>query len=455
MNLDKDFKKWLEENKMLIKSNSDKEKTHNVMEYGRFLSIKPQLEEDFLQKLSQTLEDSKVNYLLEIRTDYFKFMVDVDFKSEYELSIKNKYLLMQHIFQAVNIFVGNQADTLTIVSSCDDEKINYHDQELIKVGFHLIWPNLIVSVEEALYLRSAIIQYLENSDLKIFSLEDWTTVIDKSIYGKNHALRMNGSSKHVSCPKCKNKKSLKNDCEYCDTSGWINVGRVYKPYLIFNNDGTTNEKMLDKLNNSFYDNLKYTSIRTKQIKSNIKIPSKFPEWFSKNKYETHIHSRQRKKKIFTSHPFVKTKLDNQLEISENDIRYNELTKFLNSELFKLDQNFNDIEFDKLKKITTGNKIKKHYYIFSTRCYYCMNMKREHSSNHIYFVIDEKTKTIYHKCPSPWKNSKGVLCQDYRSNVLSLPKNLHNLLFNENAKVVKDKSEEKKERKSLLCFSIND
>ena len=177
MGLDKDLKYWLNHHKMLIKHSSSKAKTHNTMEFAEFLSINKDKKDDFFRKLAKTLDNGVINFLIEIRTDYFKFMVDVDFKNEFGLTLKQKNLLLKVINQSVNEFVGNQIkNNYTIISSCKDEKVQIkirnsdETEEMIKVGFHLIWPNLIVGMEEARYLRSAIIQKLSQTKMDFLAL---------------------------------------------------------------------------------------------------------------------------------------------------------------------------------------------------------------------------------------------------------------------------------------------
>lgn len=446
MTIDKNLINWLEDEKMLISNKSNKERTHNVMEFGQFLSIRSDKFEEFLQKLAKTLDNGIINFLLEIRTDYFKFMVDVDFKSELGLTHLEKRQLMKMIQIAVNDCV-NIRNNYLIISSCDDEEIIYNDQKMIKIGFHLIWPNLVVGIDEARYLRSGIIQYLE-INFKILSFNNWEDIIDNSMYDNQHALRMNGSAKNVKCPHCKGKNKLRVECIKCKASGKFNEGRIYKPYIVLTNDGNDDKKLLNILLCDNFKNLKLTSIRTQLNKSNIKISEeKYPKWFSKNKLETHLYKGRKKRKPKSNHPFVKNSDNKQEEISENSIIYKNLTQFMKSQLFKLSMEYNDIEFDKLKKMQVSKY--KFIYIITTKNQYCLNMKREHSNNHIYFVISDKT--IIQKCPSPWKNLQNEYCKDFKSKPLSLNTKLRELLFQkpiENEKL-------KTKKKPIRIFSIDD
>lgn len=447
MPLDKDLKKWLTDNKMWIKKGDTKEQTHNLMEYGQFLSVRDDKYLEFLKRLAKTIDERKINFLIEIRRDYFKFMVDIDFKSEFGLSIEQKMELIKFTQFAVTSCV-NIDNNLLIVSSCKDENIIYDEQKMVKIGFHLIWPHLIVSVDEARFLRSAIIQYL-NDNLKVLSFNNWEDIVDNSIYDKNHALRMNGSCKNVKCPKCKAKAKLRDKCIKCKRTGWVNEKRIYKPYLIFNNDQVDND-MLIKLKKNTFENLKMTSIRSNLNESNVN-PDIFPNWFSQNKYKTHLYQGTAKpkriKKTKITELFDPAKIINtskKIEISETSDIYKGLTKYLKLQLFKLSPEFEDTDFDKLIKEFYGKD--KFRFYFSTRNQYCLNMGREHSSNHIYFQIDGRN--IVQKCHSPWKNLKGILCSGFRSDPIKLNDEIYKLLF-EKEEIKEVKEIKKRVRKFIV------
>ena len=63
------------------------------------------------------------------------------------------------------------------------------------------------------------------------------------------------------------------------------------------NEGKNDDNLLNILLNDNYQNLKLTSIRSEFHESNIKITeNQYPEWFSKNKLETHLYKGNRKNK---------------------------------------------------------------------------------------------------------------------------------------------------------------
>lgn len=460
MPLSKNFIKWLKINKALINFGSDREKTHNVFEYGKFLSIHKDIREEFYKRLVESLNNGETNFIAEVRSEYFKFMVDIDFKSEFALTKDEKLVLLNLIQKSITETVGDKIENnYCIISSTQDQEITHEGEKMVKMGFHLIWPNMVVSEDEARFFRSAIIQYLEKAEEKFLSFGDWTDVVDASIYDVYHALRMNGSNKHEKCKTCKKKDVKRDECMDCNRTGWIDKGRVYDPFLIINPDLSYNSNLLKELQEDRAKDLMYTSIRTDLYKTNVDIKQK-PFWFSDSKYEEHS-SRKKKKNKSQSKSVKKNPLKNgknQEDIPNTDKIYRQLKKFLQSELFRLSNNYSDIELDRLKKISINRKF---VYVFTTKSHYCMNMEREHSSNHIYFVINSK-KEVVQKCPSPWKNPDGICCNEFRSRPLAIPKDLYELLFLEKKEVktiLKDKKtvlDKKKDlRKSLLHLSLDD
>ena len=462
MTLDKNVRNWLEKNRMWFRSKSGKEETHNVREYGCFLSVRPNKIIEFRKKLAKTLEEGKINFMQEIRSDYFKFMVDVDFKSEFALTNEQKENLMLLIQSAVIEMVGNQVeDNKVIVSSCDDEEIVKNEQRMIKTGFHLIWPNLVVGIDEALCLRSAIVQYLDQVEHNFTTLRDWEDVIDDAIYRNKSSLRMNGSHKKDKCPKCKKKKGIKDECVNCHTTGEIDAGRVYKPIYVINSDNTMDNDFLKRLLNSYIENLKYTSIRTTEEEANINMPNEnLPDWFSYNNYTKHTSRRRKRRGYSFQNPIDKIKDENKTYISENDEKYIKLKNYLLSELYKLSPEYDDtLELDKLIKIINRRSIS---YIFTSRSHYCLNTKNTHGSNHIFFVINKATKDVYQKCTSPWKNAEGQSCEKFKSKSIKLNKEIFQLLFCEQKKILKKSpsmtrksSKSKKQMELLKLYSFID
>ena len=217
------------------------------------------------------------------------------------------------------------------------------------------------------------------------------------------------------------------------------------------NNEEINNDMLKILQEDTYENLKMTSIRTRLNESNIKIDeSKYPIWFCKNKYQTHLYRGNKKERKLNEKVYnLNVKYSTQTEISQEAFIYKKLTSYITSQLYRISDQYNDIKFDRLKKIFIGKK-GKFLYILSTDSHYCLNIDREHSSNHIYFQIDGgKSRSISQKCLSPWKSENGDHCINFKSKPIKLNDKIYDILFE-----LKEEIKEEPQNKRVRKFSVD-
>ena len=118
--------------------------------------------------------------------DMFEFLVE----AETSLSVENKRLL------------------LVVIQRRKLPKVK-HNQEQISAGFHLHWPNLVVTLEGALAIRSRMLWYADSLS-KLPDLDDrqfkppteaegWADIIDEGVYKGNAHLRSGLSEKCKPC----------------------------------------------------------------------------------------------------------------------------------------------------------------------------------------------------------------------------------------------------------------
>ena len=104
-------------------------------------------------------------YVVEQKTNRFKFFVDVDFKSERALTDEDALVLCRHIWDSV----GDPGRCVAARAPPRKEGL------LIKSGLHIHWPDLVVDRAQALALRTKILLGLEG--------DHWAQTIDQSVYG--------------------------------------------------------------------------------------------------------------------------------------------------------------------------------------------------------------------------------------------------------------------------------
>jgi hypothetical protein len=114
-------------------------------------------------------------YVVEQKTENFKFFVDLDYKAKEKLKDDD---LLQFCFIIQEAVQGGRC----LISRAQPRPV----KEGIKTGVHLHWPDLIVNRIQALNLRSKIITSLGEGP--------WDTIVDASVYGGS-GLRMLWSHK--------------------------------------------------------------------------------------------------------------------------------------------------------------------------------------------------------------------------------------------------------------------
>ena len=103
-------------------------------------------------------------YVVEQKTEIFKFFVDIDFKAERALTDADALELCRRICEAVG-------HGQCLVARAPPRRV----KDEIKSGFHLHWPDLCVTRQEALALRTKILLELDG--------DEWAQIIDSSVYG--------------------------------------------------------------------------------------------------------------------------------------------------------------------------------------------------------------------------------------------------------------------------------
>lgn len=103
-------------------------------------------------------------YVVEQKTEIFKFFVDIDFKAERALTDEDALELCTRVYEAVQ-------SGRCLVARAPPRKVKNE----IKSGFHLHWPDLCVTRAEALALRTKILLALDG--------DEWAQIIDSSVYG--------------------------------------------------------------------------------------------------------------------------------------------------------------------------------------------------------------------------------------------------------------------------------
>lgn len=152
--------------------------THLLMDGGILHVPHEEADEFFRTYVQEVLAGNKI-YVVEQKTEKFRFFVDLDYKASEKLSEEN----IENICKRIHSVVGKGR-------CCVARARPRPCAEGVKTGVHVHWPDVIVSKGEALALRTRILLALDDAQPNL----EWSKIIDASVYGGS-GLRMLWSHK--------------------------------------------------------------------------------------------------------------------------------------------------------------------------------------------------------------------------------------------------------------------
>ena len=331
---------------------------------GGVLSVPFDKLNDFHEKYIQAVKTGEELFVVEQKSQIYNFFVDIDYKDEKALTMNEIQDICKIICDKVKRHGGKEC--LICVSPPKTAG------EYIKTGIHLNWYGFPVNQESALALREHILVALSKAKGSI----DWNEIIDSSVYGsvqrktKGSGLRMPWShkmAKHMACGG--------EGCEGCGGKGKI-VQVAYLPLFIYKCGPLST--LLKISHNPDLEILKMSSVRTNSTEYNTIEPP----------------SSVIKEGSFTSAQ-TKDELDDD-------------------ELRGLIENFVQKNMEGQSGATITKLFKhKDTYLVSTNSKYCENLKRSHSSNHVWFYISGSI--VAQKCFCRCETIRGRrdgFCKDF-------------------------------------------
>ena len=352
------FKEWCLQQKF----NNATNLSHVLMD-GGVLSVPFDKLNEFHEKYIEAVNSGEELFVVEQKSPIYNFFVDIDYKDERALTMGEIQDICKIICDKVKFHGGKEC--LICVSPPKTAG------EYIKTGIHLNWYGFPVNQESALALREHILVALSIAKGYI----DWNEIIDSSVYGsiqrktKGSGLRMPWShkmAKHMACGG--------QGCEVCGKGKIVQV--AYLPVFIYKCGPLST--LLKISHNPDPEILKMSSVRTNSIEYvTVEPPSSVI-----------------KEGSFTS---AQTKD----EIEDNELR-------------SLIEDFVQTHMDGQGGATITKLFKhKETYLVSTNSKYCENLKRSHSSNHVWFHISGTV--IAQKCFCRCETNRGRrdgFCKDF-------------------------------------------
>jgi hypothetical protein len=320
---------------------------------GGVLSVPFDRLNEFHERYVNAVERGEELFLVEQKTPTYNFFVDIDYKDDVSLNMDEIKDICKVICDKVKRHGGKDC----LISVSPPKKCG----SLIKTGVHLNWHGLVVDQSSAIALREHILVALSKAKGSL----DWNEIIDAAVYGdaqrgtKGSGFRMIWSHKMGRGEK-----------------GERVVQRAYLPLFIYKWGPLSTILAVDQKPN--LDILKMSVVRTDAPQSHvIQSPSNVI-----------------KEGSFTA------------EQTKDEIRDDELKSL--TERFVQD----NMEGQGGASIT---KIFKHNNLFlvSTNSKYCENLKRGHSSNHVWFIVSGRH--ILQKCFCRCETIRGRrdgFCKDF-------------------------------------------
>jgi hypothetical protein len=394
--------------------------THVTMNNGRF-HVADKDEAEFLRWYAQTVSEHKRVWFVEQLTPIFRYFVDLDFAQLVgipERAMQATAKLVQRVLlrfypslqsneivkvstESGSVKMKNDEVLRAIVCTTNYKFINAKDgkPEMVKTGVHILWPNVYLTRDDALDIRESIVVELEKEfGKRLHPLNSWQDVVDSSVYGsgnfgtKGSGLRMVGSRKTDTCNVCKGRKKIKDEgdrkCPTCDGNGRLDTGRPYFPLCVLNSFGER-----DRLAEELYRTNIHALVLHTKVRTLFESRPSFPEFMVPDRVARQLGTTGTKRgrnsqALKDSIAGIVKPVDASLkkstacDLNNSTLEWDLISNFVRA---SMQMKYKDVM---VSKITTNAKKSQYIvHVSGDGCRYCHNIKREHTSNRIYFVID--------------------------------------------------------------------
>lgn len=369
------LRKWIIENKFFIKHGDQRPITHLLLNGGK-MCIPEEYNKEFLEMYVKEIKSGYPQYICEVKTPVFRFFIDLDFIEDHEIQSKTSIIYFKQIQTVMRSFYPHHDHTF-FVCTTTPKRVN---TDYIKTGIHILFKNIYINKTNAMHIRNYLVHNFKKKFGERLSFNTWEDVIDKSVYNAN-GLRMIGSRKMSVCKECKGKSGTVENCGECGGLGKIDERRVYNIESVIDALGNLNEEALEHYNEDYLDLIFNTSIINYE---NPETQITYPLDLSK----ISIQKTKRNKKVIIPNNEEKSVLDkiDKKHITNENVVYSSLNTYVKRNLPDV---YKKISFIDIYQCSDDR------YIIRTDSKYCLNINREHSSNHIYLELS--SQGLFQKC----------------------------------------------------------
>jgi hypothetical protein len=357
------FKRWCAEQKIDHGGN----KLSHVLMNGGVLSVPSDRLNEFYDKCIEAVLSGDKIYVVEQKTKYYNFFVDVDYKADDALDLNEIQSICKIICNKMMTKGGKEC----LISVAEPKPSG----DKIKTGIHLNFPGFVVNQASAIALREHILVALYIAK----GSEDWEKIIDSAVYGdiskrsKGSGFRMPWSHKMT--------KGV--------TEGPYLPVFVYKPGGLLSSLTKIGQRPDAQI-------LAMSAVRTT---STDFVTIEGPTKAIKEGSFTEIQTKD--------------------EVSDIELKYN-IERFIQKNM----NGQSDARVSKLFKFDNR-------YLISSNSKYCENLGRNHGSNHVYFYIsgDRITQKCFCTCDTLDGRRSGY-CKDFVGSTYQLNQSIVDKLYPE-------------------------
>lgn len=200
--------------KKLPKNEKAPDSTHTELMGGQYV-VPAEFNDEFLWHLAVSLHQRKMSSLVERRTEFFRYHLDMDFAEAELVTLEKLRVYVQVLMDVVRRFFpfANKNFLECAVCAADSPKtVTGTDGKTpqIKSGFHIMFPHIWVHTDQALAIRADFIVHLTKKFGERHQpfKNNWADVVDESVY-VGSGLRVIAALKVSTCknPTCKEKWS--------------------------------------------------------------------------------------------------------------------------------------------------------------------------------------------------------------------------------------------------------
>lgn len=290
-----------------------------------------------------------------------------------------------------------------------------------KAGLHIIFKNLFVDVDIALWLSSAILARVEREWPEADGV--WSKRIDRGVYGKTRGLRWAWQFKAKKCTRC---PLDKRTCDFCTNGMFIDPSAsMYAPVFEFDGEGRktavntprhvpTVDLMLDC-------SIRYIE-QTEPTDGFVVYPGAAPRPLL-----------VQAKNFKTSNAvMVKDSADKcrALASAESLPEHSAEFRALRDAVRRMHPMYASID---VKRAVKAGSAQQQWYRVNVKgrgANYCQNIKRDHKSENVYFIATRKglIQKCYCKCDTTEGRTSGKRCRDFETKPIVLLKPEEAALF---------------------------